>query len=53
MKQKKRMKEGLIPAEPLATSLVPGNGGSSSSAGSAVQTETTMAGSSENSTEST
>lgn len=47
------MKEGLIPAEPLTTNLAPGNSGSSSNAGSAVQTEANTVGSSENSTEST
>lgn len=45
MKQKKRMKEGLIPAEPV-------NNSSSSTANSLSQTENALAGSSENSRES-
>lgn len=53
MKQKKRMKEGLIPAEPLTANLAPGNSGSGNSAGGNVQSETSVAGSSENSREST
>lgn len=53
MKQKKRMKEGLIPAEPLTTNLASGNSGSSSGVGVNVQSESSVAGSSENSTEST
>lgn len=45
MKQKKRMKEGLIPAEPASNS-------SSGNSNSLSQTENALAGSSENSRES-
>lgn len=52
MKQKKRMKEGLIPAETIASSLTTGSNSNSPNAGAITQSETTLPGSSENSTES-
>ena len=53
MKQKKRMKEGLIPAETISANLSGGNATSSSpNGGAANQGENNLGGSSENSRES-
>lgn len=52
MKQKKRMKEGLIPAESIASSLTTGSNSNSPSAGSQLHQEGALQGSNENSRES-
>lgn len=52
MKQKKRMKEGLIPAESIASSLTPGSSGNSPSASNQLHQDGVLQANSENSTES-
>lgn len=52
MKQKKRMKEGLIPAESIGNGMSGSSGGSPTSGSTIGQNENAMPGSSENSRES-
>lgn len=53
MKQKKRMKEGLIPPEPISANLGPGSNSSSpSSSTNLMQNDSSVVGSNENSRES-
>lgn len=52
MKQKKRMKEGLIPAEGVANTLVTGSNANSPSASNQLHQDAALQANSENSTES-